>query len=210
MGHPLAFYGPTLGMVQHDGLVAFRNTRSRTLLFANDTFITIAALAVDSSKENVIEYDVRLDDQTADHSIWGTAANDNFTRWRFATTDIRALRGGVGTNFTTLTIVPGRFYVRVREVFTPAGTLDYQLAPGESQSSATLGNTGTDTGLTIGRGGGAIDNWVGRISNFKVFDGIGQLQNHWPIDDDVVDGGIIKDISGGQDGILTLGAGSWV
>lgn len=87
------------------------------------------------------------------------------------------------------------------------------LATRDAESSAV--GKGSDTNasdqpLLIGtRQSGAF--FTGVIKDVKVYDGLitDPVIHHWPVNDNVTDGGIIKDVIGGLDGILTLGTGFW-
>ena len=162
----------------------------------------------DNLKGDRVEYSVRLDERSANRGLYGFTVGADFTRWRGTQQDVSMNRGTNQANFTSILPVVGIVYLGVQEINLPPGTLEYILEPGVRET-VTLGTAGVDrTGLIIGNDSGT--GWIGIISDFKVFDDIGTLLNHWPIDDDVIDGGTIVDISGGQDGILTLGSGSWV
>ena len=184
----------------------------KLLNFAGDTVITVAGFSIDLSKVSKYEYSVRVDESvTFNLGIFGyqtvDVGNDfNFSQWR-AQGDLRCYRSGVGQDYPISPVV-GTVYIGVQEIWQPAGTLEYVLPPSISFTQTNFGITGIDTGLLIGND--TFTGWEGILADFKVFDATGFLQNHWPIDDDVIDGGTIVDVAGGQDGILTLGSGEWL
>ena len=177
----------------------------KLLLFAVDTFVTVTGFVLDDTKQNTIEYSVRIDNLDANRIPFSFLTGSAHTVL-FTPSGMRVNRGGVNSNVNEQ-FVPGVVYIPVQEIVVPVGTLEYVLAPGQT-STVSVGTTGLNTDLLIGKRGS--DGWVGIIADFKVFDNLGALQNHWVIDDDVIDGGTIVDVAGGQDGILTLGSGSWV
>jgi len=74
----------------------------------------------------------------------------------------------------------------------------------DNQSVNSIVNPGT---VVIGH---LFSTVQGVIRDFKVFNNAGTtLLHHWPIDDDVEDGGTIVDVVGGANGILVLGDGEW-
>ena len=178
------------------------------MLFAGDTRIEVNGYSFDNSKLNTIEYSLRLDDWTSLRIPYAVGLDPTAT-WRDLQLDIRLTRGGINVTLPTLRPVQGVVYIGIQEIHNPVGTLDYILAPGQNDV-VTVGTTGISTDLFICANQAFSSPWIGIVADFKIFDAVGFLQNHWPIDDDVINGGTIVDVAGGQDGILTLGSGQWL
>ena len=177
------------------------------LFFAGDTQIVVAAFSLDAAQESKITYACRQDSYDGtDSKAWSVGAGSEIL-WRLATLDVRCKRGG-GAGAPIVSTVIGVVYSEIQEITAPAGTVEFILAPGLS-GFAGVAAAGVDNSLQIGAGNGFTSPWIGVISDFKFFDAAGTLINHWPINDDVGDGGTIVDIVGGLDGILTLGSGFW-
>jgi hypothetical protein len=176
-----------------------------TLLFALDTAIRLPSGPFDASKGSKIEYTVRNDNIAANADIWGVDSGFNYGRMR--TADFRSFRGNSGGNIGEIAHVQGVQYDVTEEVVTP-GTCTVTF-DGLGSGDATVGATGADVGpwQIGGRVGG--QGIIGVIKDFKIYDESGTLLHHWPINDNVADGGEITDIVGGLHGTLTLGAGQW-
>ena len=178
------------------------------LIFGGDTLITIPSGPWDASKVSTVTYTVRMDDYTGNHDVWGTNDGQQFSRFRGPAADFLTTRGGVNDTLLTLITTQGVMYDVTESVAVP-GTNDVSLSLIGAEAG-TVGAAGVSAGVwRIGDRSGGLP-WVGIIREFKIFNAVGTLTNHWPIDDNVGDGGTIVDIVGGLNGILTLGSGSWI
>jgi hypothetical protein len=177
----------------------------RQLLFALDTAIRLPSGPFDASKGSKIEYTVRNDNTAANADIWGTDTGANYGRMR--TGDFRSFRGSSGGNIGAIAHVQGVQYDATEEVVTP-GTCTVTF-DGLGSGDANVGATGVDTGPWQIGGRASGQGIIGVIKDFKIYNEVGTLIHHWPINDDVADGGEITDIVGGLNGTLVLGAGQW-
>lgn len=142
-----------------------------------------------------------------DRALFGTQPVDNFRNtMRVTTGNLRVRLFGTNTELSTL-IMPVNVPTRVALFWSSGGGTRGEL--GADTQVANLGVGANDEPLLIGRDA-IVSRWAGSIWDVKVYDGdFGLLLHHWPIDDNAMDGGTIRDVVGGLDGTLTLGAGSW-
>lgn len=129
--------------------------------------------------------------------------------------DMRRIHGGGGQNLLGLNYPVGPTYQMV-EVAQPGGPVDVTMENIEvgdpnfgviysDQQEFTL-RTGVFTTLTIGARGTSTARWVGRLRDFKVFNDVGTLVHHWPINDN---SSTIVDVVGGVNGTL-VGTTNWI
>ena len=197
-----------------DELRAYQPTQLRVpeLQFAGDTFITLpdASVIVNSGTDR-FSYTFRADDLSSNRYIWNSADDIDFDRISLDTTRWGTRRGNILVNYSALGGLQEGVEYELFARWGPVQTLEPQIPGVGSGSSAAFDGT-DNTGGTWWIGKRDLspgEEWIGMIKDFRIFNSAGVVVHHWPINDGVADGGLIRDIIGGQDGVLTLGAGSW-
>ncbi len=184
----------------------------KVLQFSNKTKIDFATGWCDPSKVHTVEYTARLDGfvaLTAD--VWRTGDEQSFGRWQPAPAyRVGRTTGGKNIVGPATAFVLGTTYT-VTEAIDPPGTATVTFSGLGTASTTGLGTTSIPSPgpWAIGPRFGS-DEWNGYIKDFKVKDETGTLIHHWPINDNVADGGTIKDVVGGMDGVLDMQSGSWI
>jgi len=190
---------PTIPRVLH-----FRNTKIDTTW--NPDFSTDGRIEFDI-QVNTVGFD--NDDITGDLGPVGDGANNWYHRYRSA----RDHRCGSDGSYSNAINPPDPFVAQqwhhVALAWTAAG-LDLSVDGGTHHTYSFTGTAHTG-GHQIGYRFGQ-DGMVGYLKDYKVYDAKigGNLIHHWPIDDDVAQGGEITDIVGSAHGTLTsMGNGGW-
>ena len=182
------------------------------LQFAGDTFITLpdSSVIVDNALASM-SYTCRLDEYvTSNRYIWAEDGGNSYGSFRVTTLDFRGFHSNSGVNFDQLTPLTEGVEFDVVEQWGPVGTLTLSIKTLGTQSLAANVATPNAGPWSIGqRLLTGTSQWIGMIKNLRLNDDAGVVIHHWPINDNVKDGGIIRDIVGGQHGQLTLGAGVW-
>jgi hypothetical protein len=207
LGYSGAISDMLLQWLKSDPFVPGTTPVRKVLRFGGNTFISIPGAPFDPTKVSKIEYEARMDIRNIDRDSYGSDDATWFTRWRVGLNDYRLFRGGVGPVAAALPHAVNVGYLATEDQDV-VGSVEVTLS-NVGTATATVGVTGTSLGpWRIGsRVGG--NGWVGYIKDFKIYDAVDTLTNHWVIDDNVADGGTILDIVGGTNGTLTLGSGSW-
>ncbi len=187
--------------------------RQRELQFAGDTFIALPdASIIENGGEQTIGWTARLDEWSDVRSVWATNDGLQLFQLRLDTVAFQWDRTGAGpSNIFGGQVTQGVQYVITQQRVIAGSNVETIV---DKLGTSLNGKPTAPVWVGAWAIGETLSGPVGRalivmIRDFRIFNDAGVLIHHWPINDNVEDGGTILDVVGGQDGILTLGAGGW-